>query len=187
MPKVLSFFSMSLDGFFADAHDSVDWAHGAPDDAEWNAFVSGNASADGQLLMGRKTYEQMKAWWPTPAAKAAMPAVAEGMNRMAKHVASRTLKEATWENTHILDGDLVATIRALKAGDGPGIATLGSGSIVSQLAQAGLVDEFQVVTVPILLGTGRSMFADIQAPLRLRTTRSRAFGNGNVVTWYEPA
>jgi dihydrofolate reductase len=187
MPTLLSFFSVSLDGFFADEHDRVDWAHSAPDDAEWNAFVSGNASGDGQLLMGRRTYEQMQAFWPTPEARAAMPAVADGMNRMMKHVASRTMTEATWHNTHIIAGDLLGAVRRLKAGPGPDIATLGSGSIVSQLARAGLVDVFQVVTVPILLGRGRHMFADLPAPLRLRTTRSQLFGNGNVVTWYAPA
>ncbi|MBC7896913.1 MAG: dihydrofolate reductase [Cytophagaceae bacterium] len=187
MPRISSFFSASLDGFFADEKDDVSWTHDSSGDPEWSAFVSGNASGDGQLLMGRKTYEMMRSYWPTPAAKAAMPVVAEGMNRMPKHVASRTLTEATWNNTHLISGDLLAAVRRLKAAPGPDIATLGSGSIVSQLAQAGLVDEFQVVTIPILLGNGRHMFGDIPAPLRLRTVRSRAFTNGHVVTWYAPA
>ena len=187
MPRISSFFSVSLDGFFADEKGDVSWTHDPSGDPEWNAFVSDNASGDGQLLMGRKTFEMMQSYWPTPAAKAAMPAVAEGMNRMPKHVASRTMKSATWNNTHLIPGDLVASVRRLKEAPGPDIATLGSGSIVSQLAQAGLVDEFQVVTIPILLGKGRHMFGDIPAPLRLRTVRSRAFNNGNVVTWYAPA
>jgi dihydrofolate reductase len=137
--------------------------------------------------MGRTTYDMMAAYWPTPAAKQAMPAVAEGMNASPKHVASRTMKEATWANTHIIATDLAGAVRRLKAAEGSDLATLGSGSIVSQLAQAGLVDEFQVVTIPILLGKGRHMFGDIPSPLRLRTLRSRTFANGNVVTWYSPA
>ena len=187
MPRLSSFFSVSLDGFFADERGSVDWSHDPNRDPEWNAFVSGNASGSSQLLMGRKTYEMMVAFWPTPAAKQAMPAVAEGMNAAPKHVVSRTVKEATWNNTRIIATDLEEEVRRLKAASGPDITTLGSGSIVSQLAQAGLVDEFQVVTIPILIGKGRHMFGDIRQPLRMRTLRSRAFNNGNVVTWYAPA
>jgi dihydrofolate reductase len=121
--------------------------------------VSGNASGGGELLFGRKTYQMMAAFWPTPAAAQQMPAVAEGMNATRKYVASKTI-QPTWNNTHLLEGNLIDAVRALKAGDGPGITLLGSGSIAAQLGEAGLVDEYQfvIVIVPVALGAGRTVF-----------------------------
>lgn len=63
---------------------------------------------------------------------------------------------------------------------------MGSGSIVSQLAQEGLIDEYQIAVVPVVLGKGRTMFDDVKEKLNLKLTKTRAFGNGNVVLWYEP-
>src|SRR6185295_15364577 len=131
MRKLGMFMQLSLDGYFADAMSDMSWAH--KQDEEWNAFASANASGGGALLFGRVTYQMMASFWPTPAAAQTMPAVAEGMNAMPKYVASRTLKEATWRNTQIIKGDLVAEVRTLKQQAGPDITILGSGSIVAQL------------------------------------------------------
>jgi dihydrofolate reductase len=184
--NLLVFNSTSLDGYFTDANGEMRFAYNNQQDEEFNAFSSSNASGDGALLFGRKTYELMAGWWPTPAAAQAMPAVAAGMNRLQKYVVSRTLKSVTWQNTTLLTGDLISEVRRLKSGPGPGIVILGSGSIVAQLAPAGLIDEYQVVVIPAVLGKGRTMFEGIaqQLPLRLKSTR--AFKNGNVVLSYEP-
>jgi dihydrofolate reductase len=115
-----------------------------------------------------------------------MPAVAEGMNRMPKVVFSRTLSEASWNNTNLVKGDLATEMRKLKQEPGPDMVILGSGSIVSQLAQEGLIDEYQIVVNPIALGAGRTMFDGIKEKLRLKLTKSRAFNNGNVLLCYEP-
>jgi len=186
MRKLLMFNSTSLDGYFTDANGDMSFAHNRAQDPEWDAFVSGNASGGGTLLFGRKTYELMASFWPTPAAAQMMPKVAEGMNRLQKLVFSRTLKQVSWSNTTLLKGDLVAEVQRLKAGSGEGIVILGSGSIVSQLAPHGLIDEFQVVVVPVVLGRGRTMFEGIARQLPLQLTRSRSFKNGNVLLCYEP-
>jgi len=81
-------------------------------------------------------------------------------------------------------GDLVSAVRRLKAQGGPGLLIMGSGEIVSQLTEAGLIDEYQVVTVPLVIGKGRSLFEGVTARPRLRLTKSRSFQNGNVVSWY---
>ncbi len=86
------------------------------------------------------------------------PVVAERMNALPKVVFSRTLGEAGWSNTRLVKGDLVGEVRRMKSQDGPHIAILGSGSLVAQLASAGLVDEFQVVVNPVAIGRGRTMF-----------------------------
>jgi dihydrofolate reductase len=186
MRKLSVFNNVSLDGYFVDADGGMRWAYRDKPDPEWNAFIAGNASGEGQLLFGRITYELMASYWPTPQAEQNMPAVAEGMNKMPKVVFSRSLDKVTWNNTKLLKGDLAAEVRKLKKEPGPGMVILGSGSIVSQLAQEGLIDEFQLAMIPIALGKGRTMFDGLKQNLHLRLTKSRAFGNGNVVLWYEP-
>jgi dihydrofolate reductase len=180
MKKLRVFESISVDGYFSDAKGEMSWAHGGRDDPEFTAWVSGNASGGGELLFGRKTYQMMEAFWPTPAAAQQMPVVAQGMNAARKYVASKTI-QPTWNNTHLLKGSLIDSVRTLKAGDGPGITVLGSGSIGAQLGEAGLVDEYQFVIVPIALGGGRTVFS---RGCTLRLASQRAFHCGNVVVTY---
>jgi dihydrofolate reductase len=105
---------------------------------------------------------------------------------MPKVVFSRTLDHASWNNTTLLKGDPAAEMRKMKQETGEGLAILGSGSIVSQLAQEGLIDEYQVVVNPVVLGKGRTMFDGVKDKLSLKLTKTRAFGNGNVLLCYEP-
>jgi dihydrofolate reductase len=188
MPSLMVFNSISLDGYFTGADGDLSWAHAAdPNDQEWNDFVAGNAQAGagGVLVFGRVTYEMMVAFWPTPEAAKAMPKVAEGMNTAQKIVFSKTLNGTAWQNTKIEKGDPVAEIRRLKAASGPDMVILGSGSIVSQLTQARLIDAYQFVVVPVVLGQGRTMFEGVTDRLQLKRTSERAFKNGNVLVGYE--
>ena len=182
MPRLTVFNMISADGFFSDEHGDMSWAH--RHDPEWNAFVADNARGGGALLFGRRTYDMMASWWPTPMAMQAMPEVAERMNNLPKVVFSRTLTTPSWNNTTLVSEDITGAVRAMKDGAGKDMALMGSGTIVSQLAQAGLVDELQLVVNPIVLGRGRSMFATLEARLPLRLLRTRTFGNGNVMLCY---
>jgi len=185
MRRLIVFNQISLDGFIADANGDMSWAH--KQDPEWNTFVEGNASGDGELLFGRVTYDMMASFWPTPAAHSSFPKVAERMNSMPKVVFSRTMDKATWSNTRLVKGNLLEEVRKLKQENGPGMAILGSASIVSQLAQENLIDEYQVAVNGVVLGKGKSMFATLAGRLPLKLTKSRTFGNGNVFLCYEPA
>ena len=187
MRKLVVFNHVSLDGYFVDANGQMNWAKAHNQDPEWNAFVAQNADSGGTLLFGRTTYDLMTSYWPTPLAMEHDPVVAERMNNLPKVVFSRTLDKASWNNTKLLKGDLAAEVRKLKNKSGTGMAILGSGSIVSQLASQGLIDEYQVVVNPIILGKGRTMFDGIKEKLSLRPTKTRTFGNGNVYLRYEPA
>jgi dihydrofolate reductase len=187
MRKLVVFNSVSLDGYFVDANGNMNWAHNSAKDAEWDAFVNGNASGGGTLLFGRITYELMASYWPTPMAVKNDPVVAERMNNLPKVVFSRTMDKAAWNNTRLLKGDPTSEVRKMKQENGPGMAIMGSGSIVSQLAQARLVDEFQIVVVPVIIGQGRTMFEGIKEKLTVNLTKTRAFGNGNVLLCYEPS
>ena len=184
MRKLLVFNMVSLDGFFVDRQGDMSWAH--KNDAEWNAFVNENASGNGVLVFGRITYELMASYWPTPMALQNSPVVAKGMNDMPKIVFSRTLDNASWSNTKLVKGDLAAEMRKLKKQPGPDMVILGSGSIVSQLAQQNLIDEYQIALSPIVLGKGRTMFEGVKEKLNLKLTKSRTFGNGTVFACYQP-
>jgi dihydrofolate reductase len=155
-------------------------------DAEFNAFVADNAKSGGMLLLGRITYELMSSYSPTPQAKENDPVVAERMNDLPKVVFSKTLEKASWSNTKLVKGDLPAEIRKMKREPGKDMTILGSGSLVSQLAREGLIDEYQMVVNPVVLGEGRTMFDGIKEKLTLKLTNTRTFGNGNVFLRYEP-
>jgi dihydrofolate reductase len=180
MSKLRVFESISIDGYFTDASGDMDWAHAGREDAEFADWVGANASSGAELLFGRKTYQMMEAFWPTPMAARQMPAVAQGMNACRKYVASRTI-EPTWNNTQRLKGELVAAVRSLKSASKTGITLLGSGSVAAQLGEAGLIDEYQFVIIPVALGGGRTVFT---ARRQLRLVDQRAFRCGNVVVTY---
>src|SRR5271170_8154373 len=144
------FESISVDGYFAGAGGDMGWAHAGSEDAEFADWVGGNATSGGELLLGRITYQMMEAFWPTALAAQQMPAVAKGMNAARKYVISRTI-QPTWNNTHLVEGDAVRTVREIRKSAGPDIAVLGSGSVAAQLGEAGLVDEYQFVVIPVAL------------------------------------
>jgi dihydrofolate reductase len=192
MRKLIVFNHVSLDGYFVDANDSMSWAKTRKDDAEWNAFVEENASGDGPLLLGRKTYELMIRYWPTSIAAQHDTAVADRMNKMPKVVFSKTLDQASWSNTKLVSSDMATEVRKMKEESGDGMTILGSGTLVSQLADEGLIDEYHIVVNPVVLGKGRTMFEgvrvkDTQETLALKPTKSRTFSNGCVSLVYEPA
>jgi dihydrofolate reductase len=185
MRKLSVYNSVSLDGYFTDKNSDMSWAH--KQDPEWNAFVADNASSEGELVFGRKTYEMMASYWTSPEASRSAPTVAEGMNNLPKIVISRTLDKPTWKNTKLVNGDLPAAIKKMKGEPGFNMVIMGSGTIVAQLTDARLIDEYQIVLNSIVLGSGRTLFEGVRNKLNLRLTKSRAFQNGNVVLWYEPA
>jgi dihydrofolate reductase len=186
MRKLVVFNHVTLDGYFVDMKGDMSWAHSDKQDAEWNAFVAENSKGGGVLLFGRITYDLMTSYWPTPLAAGHDPVVAERMNDLQKVVFSRTLDKASWSNTKLVKGDLAAEVRKMKKEPGEGMAILGSGSIVTQLAREGLIDEYQIVVNPIVLGKGRTMFDGVKEKLALKLTKTRTFDNGNVLLCYEP-
>jgi dihydrofolate reductase len=184
MRKLMVFNSMSLDGFIADGEGDMSWAH--KQDEEWNSFVAGNASGEGVLVFGRRTYDMMAGYWPTAMAAQNSPVVAKRMNELQKIVFSRTMLEASWQNTTLVKGELAREMKRLKEQPGAGLVILGSASIVAQLSDARLIDEYQIAMNPIVLGGGKSMFDGIREKLPLKLTRSRSFQNGNLFLTYQP-
>lgn len=184
MQKLTVFESISVDGFFTDAEGDMSWAKPAEYDPELDAFSKGNANRGGTLVFGRVTYEMMAGFWSSKMAEQMMPEIARGMNASPKIVFSKTLDSADWAGTRLVKTDPVAEIRRLKKESGPGMCVLGSGSIVSQLSAAGLVDEYQFVIVPIVVGKGRPLFEAVSDPFGLKLTSARTFPSGRVLITY---
>jgi dihydrofolate reductase len=111
---------------------------------------------------------------------------AEGMNKADKIVFSMTLKKAEWNNTRLVRDNMVEEVKKMKQMPGKDLTILGSGSIVTQLAQAGLIDEYQLMVDPVALGAGTSLFHSMRYPLNLKLASSRIFKSGTVLLNYVP-
>jgi len=127
----------------------------------------------------------MNSFWPTPVAHQQMPIVADKMNNGRKVVFSRKMDKATWNNTKLVKGDLIEEVKKMKAEEGPGMVIMGSGSIITQLAAAGLIDIYLIVVNPVALGSGRTLFEGLPEMLSLKLKSSRTFNNGKTFLTYE--
>lgn len=183
MRKLSVFNFITLNGFYKGINGDISWhKHGGEEEGEYSKEAANSGST---LLFGRVTYEMMAAFWPTPQAAQAFPEVAVGMNKAEKIVFSRTLDKADWNNTRIIKDNIVDEVRKLKQMPGVGITILGSGSIVTQLVEQGLIDEYQVMIDPVAIGEGTPMFKGLSRNLELKLTSSRTFKSGVVLLIYQ--
>lgn len=181
----LSVFNfMTLNGFTHDAQGGIAWhRHGE----EEGAYAAEGANSASILVFGRRTYDMMASFWPTPMAAQMQPEVAKGMNASSKIVFSRTMKNAAWENTRLVASDPAAELRRLKSEQPHPLTILGSGSIVSLAAEHGLIDDYKLMIDPVLLGAGSTLAAGISSALNLQLKDHRVFRSGVVLLHYVPA
>jgi dihydrofolate reductase len=133
------------------------------------------------LVLGRKTYEIFAAFWPNAGDNPG----AKPLNEATKHVASRTLSgDLSWQNSRLIEGDVVEGVRALKDQDGPELQVHGSADLLQTLIGAGLVDEFRVWIFPLVLGTGKRLFGEGTVPDGLELARSQVSPSGVIMTAY---
>jgi dihydrofolate reductase len=180
MGKIVVTEFISLDGIVEDPGGAEP---GSP--ADWTTFDRGAegdqlkmaelAAADAQLL-GRVTYDGFAAAWPTVEDEAGLAAK---MNQMPKYVVSKTLRDPTWNNTMVLSGDPVAEITALKDNVARDILVAGSSQLVHLLASNDLVDQYNLMIFPVLLGSGRKLFPDdgLEGPTRFTATTVKQVGD----------
>ena len=138
------------------------------------------------LLLGRKTYESWaKAWgvWDESADGLAGE-LTRRYNRVPKYVASRFLTEVGWQNSHLLGPDVPAAVRKLREEPGGEIRVWGSAELVRTLAKHDLIDEYRLIVYPLVLGSGKKLFADGFAHSRFTLVESRTLGTGSIVTTY---
>jgi dihydrofolate reductase len=183
MRQLLVSQMVTLDGFFAGPKGEIDW-HIVDDD--FNTFAIDQLDSVDTLVFGRVTYDLMASYWPSPDGAKDDPEVAGRMNRLAKLVFSRSLSTAAWNNTRLVKTSPVDEIRRLKQLPGKDMVIFGSGSLVSQLTQHGLIDEYRVIVAPVILGRGRTMFEGIENRVPLKLVRTTPMKSGDVLLYYRP-
>lgn len=153
-------------------------------DASMDISASGFDGKDRELVLGRRTYQIFEAYWPYQPAE---HPIAQTLNAAKKYVASRTLTTLHWNNSTLLDGDVVSAIIALKAQAGPDLQMIGSGNLIQTLQAASLIDECNVWTFPVVLGRGKRLFSEAAKPSALRLVRSQVSTTGVVMSTYVPS
>lgn len=192
------FNHVTADGYFAGSDGNLNWV--VPDEEIDKAAVQRMSTID-TILLGRRTYELFEAYWPhalNDAETAADPHdssrrsptlrdMAVWINEAKKLVFSRTLKKVGWKNTRILSEIDPRAIQDTKREQGRDMIVFGSGSVVSELTKHGLIDEYQFVVNPVLLGRGKPLMEGISNGAKLNLRESRQYPSGNVVLRYERA
>jgi dihydrofolate reductase len=190
--KIIAITHVTLDG--------VMQAPGGPEEDSTNGFTHGGWSGpygdeetgrvvdeivtgEFGLLLGRRTYEIFAAYWPNHGDNP----IGKAFNQAAKYVATRSLDQLDWNNSHKIHGDAVSGVRRLKATAGPELHIWGSGDLLQSLIAADLVDEYRVWVYPVVLGKGKRLFENGVPPRRLTLVESRSSSEGVLLNTYRPA
>jgi dihydrofolate reductase len=190
--RVVVVENVTLDGVMqaparADEDPRDGFAHGGwaigYGDAVMSEQMGRRMAREGALLLGRRTYEDFFSVWP----KRTDNPYTEVLNRTRKHVASTTLAEPLpWENSTLLAGDAADAVARMREADAGDLVVLGSGTLVRSLAARGLVDEYLLSIHPLVLGTGRRLFADGAAPARFALADAVTTTTGVIIATYQP-
>ena len=183
MRKLITSNFVSLDGYLAGPGGDLSW-HAVND--EFFSYAESMLEAAGTLVFGRKTYELMFSYWTQEQVKVDDPVIARYMNTLDKVVFSTTMPKADWEHTTLFNSDVEKNIAALKQAEGKDIVILGSGTIVSLLTQAGLIDEHRIFINPVILGGGTYQYTGQLERKALTLTDMRRFKTGVVMLSYQP-
>jgi dihydrofolate reductase len=188
MRKITIFNHMTFDGFFAGPNGEIDWFKLIKKDDEYDRYIHQQSESGHTLIFGHTTYEMMKSYWPTPEAIKSDPGMAQVVNNSPKIVFSKTLQSVeegpNWKNIKLFHEIKQEEIRKLKEKED--MTILGSGTIVQQFANLGLIDEYSLAIVPVILGAGKSLFKDVKK-MNLKPADARTFRNGIVLLTYKPA
>ncbi|RPF20732.1 dihydrofolate reductase family protein [Myceligenerans xiligouense] len=184
MRKLLYGMNMTLDGYIAAPGGDIGWSE--PSDELFQWWLEQDR-ATGLLLYGRKLWETMSSYWPTgeqqPGATPARNEFARNWRDTPKVVFSSTIDTVGW-NARLVAGDPVAEITRLKGEDG-GPMNVGGATLAGTAMRAGLIDEYTVVTHPVLVGGGTPFFTALDARVNLNLVETRTFPGGVVLNRYE--
>ncbi len=184
-PKLTVTMWMSLDGFIAGPGGELDWIMGDDEMSDYEINLINQADT---LLLGRKTYQEFYAYWSEkgPPKDGWEKIFAKKINALHKIAISKTLEKAEWNDSEIVSGVATEKIEKLKDESKKGILIYGSASIVQQLGNLGLIDEYQLLVHPVLLSQGRKLFEEVNKT-GLKLLSSKAFKSGVMVLTYQPA
>lgn len=181
MRKIFLLMDVSLDGYFEQAgHDISGFK------ADFEVFYAENSPQVDTMLLGRRTYEMFKNFWPTPQAQAVAPEIARFINENQKVVVSHHDFDPGWEQVTVIHTDVINAIRQLKAQPGQTIAIFGSNTLAVSLLEAGLLDEVQLLLNPVAFGAGTSLFKGLAGKAEFTLIDLQRFQSGKVLLTYQP-
>jgi dihydrofolate reductase len=180
--KIIVSNMISLDGFISGPNGEIDWFVWDKELERYTVEMMGKVD---MIMFGRVTYEIMASYWPN--ATADNPYIKERMNGLPKIVFSRTLNKLEWNNSTLVPEIDPERIMRMKRMSGKNIVILGSGTIVSEMTQLGLIDEFRMIVNPVILGEGKQMFKGIDERQKLKLIDTRQLGSGVAILTYQPA
>lgn len=190
MRKIIVTMWVTLDGFIAGPNGEMDWVGQFYDEAMGNYEYDLVSAAD-TLLLGRVTYQSFAGAWPhipdNPSASEGEKQYARKLNAMRKVVFSNSLESVEWSNSTLLKEVIPEEITKLKQEPGRDIVIYGSASIVRTLTNLGLIDEYQLLVHPIVLGGGKPLFQDIKDRVNLKLAQTKTHPSGVVILFYQPA
>jgi len=182
MKKIIVFNMVTVDGYFAGVSEDLSW-HNTDD--EFQEFAKQQIKDVGTILFGRVTYDMMESFWTSEHAIKTDPIVSSAMNNTPKIVFSRTMGKADWNNAKLMKEINVDEIRKWKEVAGKDLFIFGSGKLVQEFENLGLIDEYRLIINPVILGSGRLLFKDIKNKANLKLLKTKEFKNGNVLLYYE--
>lgn len=144
-------------------------------DEAMGEVMEGQLSASYDLLLGRKTYDIFARYWPIAGADTP---IGKKFTAVTKYVATSDRESPSWNNTMVLDRDVVSALKLLKAGEGPDLLTQGSSKLVQTLIANDLVDEYRLWVMPAIIGKGKRLFGEDGVPKSLKLISSQAFSTG---------
>jgi dihydrofolate reductase len=187
MRKVIVTMWVTLDGFIAGPNGEMDWVMV---DDEMGKYEDDIVSSADTLILGRVTYESFAGAWPhvpeNPSASKGEIEYAHKLNAMAKLVFSKTLDKAEWNNSKLMREVLPEEVEKMKQEPGKDMVIYGSASIVQTLTNLGLIDEYQLLVHPVVLGSGKPLFKNIKDRVNLKLVETRTFHSGVVLLNYSP-
>jgi len=183
MRKIIVLSYLSLDGFTASMDGTADWIVW---DKSVNDYYKETQRTTDAVIFGKTSYQSLEGYWATGKAAAEDPEMIEFINQTKKIVFSKTLEKADWNNSTLMREIVPREIEEMKQQPGGHFLIMGSGSIVSQLANADLIDEYRFIVIPVVLGEGKPYFQGLKHKVTLRFLETRTFNCGNVLQRYQP-
>jgi dihydrofolate reductase len=192
MRKLITTTFLTLDGVMQapggpDEDTDGGFAHGGWSvnhfDEQVGGFMDEIMDSPFDLVLGRKTYDIFAAYWPHASEKEG----AKPLNDATKYVASRGNPSLSWDKSVLIDGDVAEGVAALKQEDGPVLQVHGSGNLIQTLLSNNLIDQMRVLIFPVLVGSGKRLFAEGTVPAGLKLVDSKVSPSGVVLAVYEPA
>ncbi len=179
MRKVILGMNVTLDGYVAGPNGELDWAFRtmSPDMGEW---VTDLLRGSDTILLGHTTYLQQAATWPSQTGE-----MADLLNRHAKIVFSKRLTSLEWNNSRLASADVAEEIARLKQQTGKNISVSGGATLAQSLSRLRLIEEYNLVLHPIVLGSGKPLFKDLSQPLNLKLVSATTFASGAIGLTYQ--